>query len=193
MLDELDTSISTKLLTRIIVGLIAAWSLVAGLALALFHGAASGALGAGVADPAGQRLVGAHMLLLVPVYALIAWRPERFQVLHWLPFAGQAAFCLTVSYCILSGVTGFSDGILPVAVSGIFIGLLAFIWIVEQRAVAKAKLAAMEAEDDAQSKAPVAETTYSNPVPEGEEDFVDASVQGRPDQPPLDHSFDGSY
>ena len=47
---------------------------------------------------------------------------------------------------MLAGDIGFSDGILPVAVSAIFLGLLSFIWITEQRAVAKAKL---EVEDAA--------------------------------------------
>lgn len=142
--DDLDTQISTRILTRIIVGLIAAWSLVYGVVLSFFHSASTGALGAGLEDVAGQRLVGAHMLLLVPVYALIAWHPERYPMLHWLPFGGQLAVFFAVGYSILSGTIGFSDGILPVAVSTIFLGLLAFIWITEQRAVAKAKLEADE-------------------------------------------------
>ncbi len=143
--EALDTQISTRILTRIIVGLIAAWSLVYGVVLALFQDASTGALGAGVEDAAGQRLVGAHMLLLVPVYVLIAWHPERYPMLHWLPFGGQLAVFAAVGYSMLSGTIGVSDGILPVAVSSIFLGLLAFIWITEQRAVAKAKLEADEA------------------------------------------------
>ena len=145
VIEALDTQISTRVLTRIIVGLIAAWSLVYGIVLAFFHDASTGALGAGVEDVAGQRLVGAHMLLLVPVYMVIAWHPERYPMLHWLPFGGQLAVFFAVGYSMLSGTIGVSDGILPVAVSSIFLGLLAFIWITEQRAVAKAKLEADEA------------------------------------------------
>jgi hypothetical protein len=144
-IEALDTQISTRMLTRIIVALIAAWSLVYGAVLAFFNDASTGALGAGVEDAAGQRLVGAHMLLLVPVYLLIAWRPERYPMLHWLPFGGQLAVFFAVGYSMLSGTIGVSDGILPVAVSSIFLGLLTFIWITEQRAVAKAKLEAEEA------------------------------------------------
>ena len=143
--DNLETQISTRILTRIIVALIAAWSLVYGIVLTLFHDASTGALGAGVDDVAGQRLVGAHMLLLVPVYLMIAWHPERYPMLHWLPFGGQLAVFFAVGYSILSGTIGVSDGILPVAVSAIFMGLLAFIWITEERAVAKAKMEAEEA------------------------------------------------
>ena len=142
---DLDTQISTRMLTRIIVALIAAWSLVYGVVLAFFHSASTGALGAGVEDVAAQRLVGAHMLLLVPVYLLIAWRPDHYPMLHWLPFGGQLAVFFAVGYSMLAGTIGVSDGILPVAVSSIFLGLLAFIWITEQRAVAKAKLEAEEA------------------------------------------------
>ncbi len=145
-IEALDTQISTRILTRIIVGLIAAWSLVYGIVLAFFHDASTGALGAGVEDTAGQRLVGAHMLLLVPIYVLIAWHPERYPMLHWVPFGGQLAVFLAVGYSMLSSTIGVSDGILPVAVSAIFLGLLAFIWITEQRAVAKAKLDAQEAD-----------------------------------------------
>jgi hypothetical protein len=143
-IEALDTQISTRILTRIIVALIAAWSLVCGLVLTFLHDASTGALGAGVEDEAGQRLAGAHMLVLVPVYLLIAWHPERYPMLHWLPFGGQLAVVFAVGYSMLSGTIGVSDGILPVAVSAIFMGLLAFIWITEQRAVAKAK---MEADD----------------------------------------------
>ena len=87
--EALDTQISTRILTRVIVTLIAAWSLVYGAVLAFFHDASTGALGAGVEDIAGQRLVGAHMILLVPVYLMIAWHPDRYPMLHWLPFGGQ--------------------------------------------------------------------------------------------------------
>jgi hypothetical protein len=129
--------------------LIAAWSFVYGAVLAFFHDASTGALGAGVEDVAAQRLVGAHMLLLVPVYVLIAWHPDRYPTLHWLPFGGQLAVFFAVGYSMLAGTIGVSDGILPVSVSSIFLGLLLFIWITEQRAVAKAKL---EAEDASRAR-----------------------------------------
>jgi hypothetical protein len=82
-----ETVISTKLLTRILIALIAGWSLLAGLALVFFQGSGSSALGAGVSDVAGQRLLGAHLIVLAPVYGLLAWRSERYHGLIWLPFA----------------------------------------------------------------------------------------------------------
>src|SRR3990172_4782519 len=140
-----DVTISTHILTRLVIVLTALWSLVAGLVLLAFHGASAGALGAGVTDQAGQRLVGAHLLVLVPAYLLLAWRPERHQSLLWLPFAGQLALALTVGYSILAGETRFGDGILAFAVGAIFVVLLGFVWMSEQRAVARAKFEARQA------------------------------------------------
>ena len=140
-----DATISTRILTRILVFLVAVWSFLAGIVLVAFHGASAGALGAGVTDDAGQRLVGAHLLVLVPAYLVIAWRPERHQSLLWLPFAGQLALALTVGYSILAGETRFGDGILAFAVGAIFVVLLGFVWMSEQRAVARAKFEARQA------------------------------------------------
>ena len=143
-----EATISTRLLMRVIVGLIALWSLVAGIVLVAFHGASAGALGAGVDDEAGQRLLGAHLIILVPAYLLLVWRPEQYLGLLWLPFAAQMAVLLAVGYSIIGGVTDFEDGIIAVAVSAIFIGLLSFVWITEQRTLARQKLEEAEMELD---------------------------------------------
>ncbi len=139
-----ETSISTTVLTRILTALIAAWSLIAGLVLVFFQGTGSGALGAGVEDVAGQRLLGAHLIVLVPLYAMIAWNSTRYRGLFWLPFASQLAVFFTVGYSILIGDTEFGDGMVAVAVSGIFIALLGFVWISEQRTLARMR----QADDD---------------------------------------------
>jgi hypothetical protein len=151
-----EATISTLILTRIIVLLIAVWSLVAGTVLVGFHGATSGALGAGVTDEAGQRLLGAHLLILVPAYLLIAWRPERHKSFLWLPLAAQLATVSAVGYSILTGETDFGDGILAAAVSGIFVVLLGFVWISEQRSVSRAKYETEARESAAESTSPAA-------------------------------------
>ncbi|HEY4684796.1 MAG TPA: hypothetical protein VII57_01995 [Dehalococcoidia bacterium] len=140
-----DAVISTRLLTRVLIFLVALWSFLAGIVLVAFHGASAGALGAGVTDDAGQRLVGAHLLLLTPAYLLIAWRPERHKSFLWLPFAGQLALAATVGYGILAGETEFGDGILAFAVGTIFVVLLGFVWVSEQRTLAQSKLEARQA------------------------------------------------
>ena len=146
---ELQAAISTRLLIRIIIALIAIWSLISGLVLVAFHGASTGALGAGVSDRTAQRLFGAHLLVLTPAYLLIAWRPERYEAFAWLPFAAQLATVLTVGYSILIGDTDFSDGILAVAVGAIFVALLSFVWVTERRTVARNRLAEVQEQQGA--------------------------------------------
>ena len=119
--------------------LVAVWDTVAGLVLLAFHGASSGALGAGLEDEAAQRLLGAHLLVLVPAYFLLAWKLERYQGLLWLPFGAQAAFVLVSGYNMLQGDTAVGDAILAFAVSLIFVALLSFLWVTEQRTVARLK------------------------------------------------------
>jgi hypothetical protein len=143
-----ETSISTQLLTRILTGLIAVWSLLAGVALVFFQGSGSSALGAGVSDVAGQRLLGAHLIVLAPVYGLLALRSERYQGLLWLPFASQLAVFFAVGYSILNGDTEFGDGVIAIAVSAIFIVLMGFVWITEQRTLARIRLEEEESRID---------------------------------------------
>jgi hypothetical protein len=135
-------------MTRILTGLIAVWSLLAGIALVFFQGSGSSALGAGVTDVAGQRLLGAHLIILAPVYALLAWHSDRYPGLLWLPVASQLAVFFAVGYSILIGDTEFGDGVIAVSVSGIFIGLLGFVWITEQRTLAHLRLEEEESHID---------------------------------------------
>jgi hypothetical protein len=141
MAEPPGATISTRILTRVIVLLIAAWSLVAGLVLLGFQGGAS-TLGGGIEDPAGQRLVGAQMLILVPAYLLLAWRPERYAAFMWLPFVSQLAVALVVSYSMLAGDTDFEDGALAAAAGYIFATLLGFVWVSEARSVARQRFEA---------------------------------------------------
>lgn len=137
-----EATISTRQLMRIIVFLIAVWSATAGIVLLAFPGAGAGALGAGIEDRAGQRLVGVHLLLLAPAYLLLAARLDRYQGFLWLPLAGQVALAMTVAYNIISGDTSFGDGALTTVISLIFAGLLGFVWITEQRTIARARMLA---------------------------------------------------
>ena len=68
---EHHATISARLLIRLIVALIALWSLASGLVLVGFQGTGSGALGAGISDSAGQRLLGAPLLVLAPAFLTV--------------------------------------------------------------------------------------------------------------------------
>src|SRR5262249_35011342 len=138
-------SVSTRMLARVIVLLIAGWSLVAGLILVGFHGASADALGAGIADRAGQRLVGALLLTLTPAFVMVALRSHLYHSLVWLPFVTQAAIALTVGYSIITGDTSFGDGALAMTISAMLAGALSFVWITEARTTAHAKFEAMQA------------------------------------------------
>lgn len=130
---------SSAMLIRLTVVLIAVWSGAAGLMLTIFAGEGAGALGSGVADDAGSRLAGAHMLVLTPLYVLIAWMPHRFAMLLWVPFFAQAATALMIAYSIMAGDTNTLDGLPFMVISGSLAGLLGFFWVSEQRAVARRK------------------------------------------------------
>ena len=133
-----DATISTRQLMRIIILLISLWSFTAGMVLLAFP--SSDALGAGLADRAGQRLIGIHLVLFSPIYLMIAAKQEQYGGLVWLPIAGQTCLALTVAYNIISGDTDFKDGALATLISLIFAGLLSCIWITEQRTIARNKM-----------------------------------------------------
>jgi hypothetical protein len=135
-----EATVSTQILFRLVIILIAAWDVVAGLILIAFQGAGTSALGAGVEDEAGQRLLGAHLLILVPVYFLLALKPQKYIGLIWLPFAAQSAVVLVVGYNMLKGDTEVGDGLLAFAVSLIFVALLGFLWVTEQRTIARLQM-----------------------------------------------------
>jgi hypothetical protein len=71
------------------------------------------------------------------MYLLLAWRPERYRACS--AAVAQAGVVLVVGYNMLVGETEVGDGLLAFAVSLIFSAVLAFLWITEQRTVARLK------------------------------------------------------
>ena len=75
-----------------------------------------------------QRLLGVHVLVLAPIYGLLAWKRERYQTFLWIPYVVQSA---VVTVTVLNMVTGdidFVDGLLPLTVAATFLTLLIFVW-----------------------------------------------------------------
>jgi hypothetical protein len=102
---------------------LAAWSFFAGFSL-LTQGL--GQLSFGGQDDAAERVVGAQMILLAPVYGLIAWRRSEYRLLIWIPYAAQLAIVLPGLWELLTD--GETDGALLLIVSIIFLILLIYVW-----------------------------------------------------------------
>ena len=109
---------------RTIIVLLAAWTVFAGLALAT-QGVPALSLGG---DNASERMIGAYMLMVVPIYALIIWKPEEQRFLRWIPYAAQLAIILPFFWdTLITGDHGFADGAMLFVVSSVFLGVLVYV------------------------------------------------------------------
>ncbi len=130
-----EGAISIALAQRLVVFLLAAWNVFAGLSLAVFQGASSASLGAGIKDAAAQRLIGVHMLILAPVFFMLAWKPQKYGAFMWLAYVSQAAIAAATAYDLVAGNRDVGDGALPLVVALIFLVLLVYLWAAGRRAV----------------------------------------------------------
>lgn len=111
---------------RVLMVLLAIWTFFAGFSL-LTQGV--GALSFGGGDGATERVVGGHMIMLVPIYALLAWRRDQYRLLIWMPYAAQLAIILPTFFdLVLSRDRDFGDAALILIVSIIFFVLLVYFW-----------------------------------------------------------------
>ncbi len=104
---------------RLVLLLLAFWTAVWGFSLLL--AANAGSLSAGIEEHAAQRLLGVHVLILAPVYALLGWNPTKYRVFLWVPYATQAGITVVTLF-------NLKDAVLPFVVAVIFLVLLAFLW-----------------------------------------------------------------
>jgi hypothetical protein len=107
---------------RLLIILLAIWSFIEGFAL--FTGGLN-ALTFGGNDRTAERVIGAQLIVFVPVYALLAWQRERYRLLIWVPYGAQVAIILPTLWSLLHGDT---DGLLLLLVSTIFFALLFYFW-----------------------------------------------------------------
>ena len=110
---------------RLLIILLAIWSFVEGFAL--FAGRVDALTLGGEArnERVAEQIIGAHMIVLVPLYALLAWRRDQYRVLIWVPYASQLAIILPLA---LSALRGHPDGVPLLMVSVIFFSLLVYLW-----------------------------------------------------------------
>ena len=122
--------ISAEAAQRLVLVLLALWTILSGLALTFFQTASDATIGGGLhggQGAAAQRLLGVHLLVLAPIYGLIAWDPKRFRLLLWVPYAAQGGVVATTLYDILTGDRKFVDGALPLFVAIVFFALLLYV------------------------------------------------------------------
>jgi len=124
---------------RVLLVLLAIWTAFSGLSLAVFQGVNAATLAGGLDDEAAQRLLGVHLLALVPVYLALAWRPQQYRFLLWLPYAVQAGVIVATAYDVIAGERDLEDGALPLVVAGIFLALLVYVWAMQRQAPVPSK------------------------------------------------------
>jgi hypothetical protein len=114
---------------RLVLLLLTMWTLLSGLALTFFQGASGATIGGGLEGGQGeaaQRLLGVHLLVLAPVYGLIAWQPERYRLIGWLPYVTQGGVVLVTLFDIVTGKRDIQGAALPFFVALIFLVLLVY-------------------------------------------------------------------
>ena len=110
---------------RLLLILMAIWSFFEGFALFFGRGDALTLGGSGPEARVAEEIIGAHMILLVPVYGLLAWRRDRYRALMWIPYAAQLAMILPLGISLLR----FQNvGVLLLVVSLVFFSLLVYFW-----------------------------------------------------------------
>jgi hypothetical protein len=123
--------LSAQSALRLVLVLLAIWTVFSGLSLVFFQSGSGATIGGGLQGGEGvaaQRLLGVHLLVLAPLYGLIAWDPGRYRRLLWLPYAAQGGVVIVTLYDIMAGDRDFSDGALPLIVAATFLALLVYVW-----------------------------------------------------------------
>lgn len=108
---------------RVLVVLLAIWTFFAGFAL-LTQGVT--ALSFGGQDAGAERVIGAHMLMLVPLYVLLAWKRAEYGRLVWIPYAAQLAVILPTGWTWLTD-GDLDEGVLLFMIASIFLALLLYV------------------------------------------------------------------
>ena len=132
--------VSVSAARRLVLYLLGFWTAVWGLSL--IFAANAGSLGAGIDDEAAQRLLGVHVLILAPLYGLLAHNPNKYRGFLWVPYLSQAAIVAVILFDLLTGNRGLGDSVLPLVVAVIFLALLVFLWKAGRKSAAAMKASA---------------------------------------------------
>ena len=128
--------ISAQSALRLLLVLLAMWTVLSGLALIFFQGGGGATIGGGLGGDEGgaaQRLLGVHLLVLAPIYGLLAWDPQRYRLLLWVPYAAQGGVVVVTAFDIATLERDFVNGALPLIVAATFLVLLVYVWAAGRR------------------------------------------------------------
>ena len=126
-----ERMVSASSATRLVLLLLALWSILFGLTLTFAQGASP--LGGSGGDEAARRLLGVHVLALAPVYGLLGWNPRKYGSLLWLPYVTQFGIVVATLFDLVDNNLDFGDAGLPLVVSIIFFILLGYLWWAARR------------------------------------------------------------
>ena len=106
---------------RLLLLLLAGWSAFAGFAL--ITGFAALSYEGGTAS----KVAGSYMMVLAPIYALIAVRRDEYRLLLWVPYAGLLAVIVPGLWQLVFDQD--VDAPLILVVSLVFLALLVYMWV----------------------------------------------------------------
>jgi hypothetical protein len=108
---------------RVLLVLLAIWTFFEGFALVT---GGLNALSLGGADRTAEQIIGAQMIVFVPVYALLAWQRERYRLLTFVPWGAQLAIIVPTAWGVL--FRSDTSGLLLMVVSLTFGVMLFYLW-----------------------------------------------------------------
>jgi hypothetical protein len=146
--------LSAEGMLRVVVALLGVWALYSGLTLTIWQGIDVATVAGDLESGPAARLVGVHLLVLWPVFWLIAWDIDRFRWLLWLPYAHQAGVFVVTTLDVVRGRRDFTDAALPLVVTAFFLVLLGYIALMRRQAAPVAPAPATEAEGRASESEP---------------------------------------
>jgi len=165
-----QATINAQNALRLVLLLLTMWTLLSGLALTFFQGAAAATIGGGLEGGQGeaaQRLLGVHLLVLAPIYGLIAWQPERYRLIAWVPYIAQGGVVLVTFFDIVTGARDIQGAALPFFVSLFFFVLLVYVWRTAR--IPEAPGPATGTSTATQALPPPSETASNGPEPHTED------------------------
>lgn len=142
--------LSAEGMLRVVLALLGVWTLYSGLTLTIWQGIDVATVAGDLENGPAARLVGVHLLVLWPVFWLLAWDLDRFRLLLWMPYVHQAGVFIVTAFDVVRRRRDFTDAALPLVVTAFFLVLLGYIALMrrEAAAVTSAPTAPSEAESE---------------------------------------------